>query len=70
VPYLLRTKMDVRSLLSMVPVTNSLQVDLAAHIALRGMERISVFGLAFKAGTDDLRESPAVLLVKRLLGEG
>jgi GDP-mannose 6-dehydrogenase len=65
-------KMDVPiPLLSMVPVTNSLQVDLAAQEVLRlGARRISVFGLAFKAGTDDLRESPAVLLVKRLLGEG
>jgi GDP-mannose 6-dehydrogenase len=35
-----------------------------------GKRQISIFGLAFKAGTDDLRESPAVLLVKRLLGEG
>lgn len=65
-------KMDVPvPLLSMIPVTNSLQVDLAAHEILRlGVRRISIFGLAFKAGTDDLRESPAVLLVKRLLGEG
>jgi GDP-mannose 6-dehydrogenase len=65
-------KMDVPiPLLSMVPVTNSLQVDLAAHEVLRlGARRVSIFGLAFKAGTDDLRESPAVLLVKRLLGEG
>jgi GDP-mannose 6-dehydrogenase len=65
-------KMDVAiPLLSMVPVTNSLQVDLAAQEILRlGARKISVFGLAFKAGTDDLRESPAVLLVKRLLGEG
>lgn len=65
-------KMDVPvPLLTMVPVTNSLQVDLAAQQVLRlGARRISIFGLAFKAGTDDLRESPAVLLVKRLIGEG
>ena len=65
-------QMDVPvPLLSMVPVTNSLEVELAVQEILRlGARRITIFGLAFKAGTDDLRESPAVLLVKRLLGEG
>lgn len=65
-------KMDVPvPLLSAVPVTNSLQIELAAQEILRlGARRISIFGLAFKPGTDDLRESPAVLLIKRLLGEG
>lgn len=58
-------------LLSTIPASNNFQVELAAQEVLRsGVRRIAVFGLAFKPGTDDLRESPAVLLVKRLLGEG
>ena len=33
-------------------------------------ERLGIFGLAFKENTDDLRESPVVTLVERLLGKG
>ena len=36
---------------------------------LRG-KNLGVLGLAFKGGTDDIRESPAVLLVQALLQEG
>jgi UDPglucose 6-dehydrogenase len=36
---------------------------------LRG-KRLGVLGLAFKGGTDDIRESPAIALVQALLQEG
>ena len=32
--------------------------------------RVALFGLAFKFGTDDMRESPFVTLAERLLGKG
>ena len=39
-------------------------------IARHGRPRVALFGLAFKSGTDDLRESPLVTLAERLLGRG
>ncbi|MFZ0251334.1 MAG: UDP-glucose/GDP-mannose dehydrogenase family protein [Acidimicrobiales bacterium] len=36
---------------------------------LRGL-RVTVLGLAFKPGTDDMRDSPAVDVVERLIGHG
>jgi GDP-mannose 6-dehydrogenase len=39
-------------------------------IAREGRKKVALFGLAFKPGTDDLRDSPLVALAERLLGKG
>lgn len=58
-------------LLESVLPSNALHIDRAVDTVLRSnKKRISFLGLSFKAGTDDLRESPQVQVIKRLLGEG
>jgi GDP-mannose 6-dehydrogenase len=55
---------------SLLP-SNVEHVERAVEAVMRTNKRkIAQLGLSFKAGTDDLRESPQVQLVKRLLGEG
>jgi GDP-mannose 6-dehydrogenase len=39
-------------------------------IARDGRKRVALFGLAFKPGTDDMRDSPLVTLAERLIGRG
>lgn len=58
-------------LLSAVMPANALQVERAfERILATGVRRIGFLGISFKAGTDDLRESPQVMLVERLIGKG
>ena len=51
--------------------SNEAQIQRALSLVHKiGHKRIGMVGLSFKAGTDDLRESPLVILVEMLLGRG
>jgi GDP-mannose 6-dehydrogenase len=58
-------------LLEGVLPSNSRHLERAAEMVLAaGIRKLGILGLSFKAGTDDLRESPLVQLAKMLIGEG
>ncbi len=58
-------------LLSSIHESNEYQKKIAFHLVTKYKKRnIGVLGLSFKKGTDDLRYSPAVDLVEKLIGKG
>lgn len=62
--------LDLPVLQALMP-SNTEHMERAIQAVLRaGRKKVSLLGLSFKAGTDDLRESPQVQLIKRLIGEG
>jgi GDP-mannose 6-dehydrogenase len=62
--------LDLPVLNAILP-SNAQQLDRAFQlVANAGARQVGVLGLAFKAGTDDLRESPMVEVVERLIGKG
>jgi GDP-mannose 6-dehydrogenase len=61
---------DLPVISSILP-SNRLQIQHAFDQVMdTGKQRIGLFGFSFKAGTDDLRESPIVILAEALLGKG
>jgi GDP-mannose 6-dehydrogenase len=58
-------------ILSSVLPSNEMQVARGVKLVIdSGNTRVGVFGFSFKAGTDDLRESPMIEVIERLLGKG
>jgi GDP-mannose 6-dehydrogenase len=51
--------------------SNRAHVDHALDLVMgSGKRKVGMIGLSFKAGTDDLRESPLVTVAERLIGKG
>jgi GDP-mannose 6-dehydrogenase len=54
-----------------ITASNRAHIELAiAKVAATAKRRIGMLGLSFKTGTDDLRESPLVLLAEHFIGKG
>jgi GDP-mannose 6-dehydrogenase len=58
-------------IMSSILPSNELQVIRGLKLIMeKGHKRIGILGFSFKAGTDDLRESPMIEVIERLLGKG
>ena len=66
------SQLDVaHPLLGSIMASNRSQVQTAFDLVTQaGKRRIALLGLAFKANSDDLRESPLVTLAEQLIGKG
>src|SRR2546427_4286831 len=58
-------------LISQILPSNRQQIQIALEQVLEtGKKKVGLLGFSFKAGTDDLRESPMVILAEAVLGKG
>jgi GDP-mannose 6-dehydrogenase len=64
--------MDLNTpILNAIMPSNQVQIEKGVSMVTeKGNRKIGVLGFSFKAGTDDLRESPLVEVIERLLGKG
>ncbi len=65
-------RFDLEShVLNAILMSNAAQVQVAIQMIMGlGKKRVGFLGMAFKPGTDDLRESPLVNVIETLLGKG
>jgi GDP-mannose 6-dehydrogenase len=62
--------LDLPILTSILP-SNEMQISRGLQLILKnGNTRVGILGFSFKAGTDDLRESPLIEVIERLIGKG
>jgi GDP-mannose 6-dehydrogenase len=69
--YLAKTRDVEIPMLGNVLASNRMHVEHAiAKVLASGRRRVGMIGLSFKTGTDDLRESPLVLIAEQFIGKG
>jgi GDP-mannose 6-dehydrogenase len=69
--YLAKTHDLQLPILSSILASNDMQVVRGLELVTeKGQARVGILGFSFKAGTDDLRESPVIELIERLIGKG
>ena len=61
---------DVPVLHSIERSNNSMKDYLLNLILSKGKQKVGIMGISFKAGTDDLRYSPIVEVIEKLIGKG
>jgi len=58
-------------ILTSILASNEMQITRGLRLIMeKGHTRVGVLGFSFKAGTDDLRESPMIEIIERLIGKG
>jgi GDP-mannose 6-dehydrogenase len=58
-------------ILNSILPSNHTQVQRGLDLIIsKGHKRVGILGFSFKAGTDDLRESPLIEVIERLIGKG
>jgi GDP-mannose 6-dehydrogenase len=69
--YLAKTRDVEIPMLGNVIASNRMHVEHAiSKVLASGRRRVGMIGLSFKTGTDDLRESPLVLIAEQFIGKG
>ena len=69
--YMAKTRdVELPMLAGIIPSNRQHLEHAIAKVMATGKRKIGMIGLSFKTGTDDLRESPLVLLAEHLIGKG
>lgn len=69
--YKAKTRDVALPIMTSILPSNEMQISRGLDLIVKkGNKRVGILGFSFKAGTDDLRESPMIEAIERLIGKG